>query len=127
MKYIVDSSKTVVQAQADLEAAVKRHGFGVLHSYDLKQTLHSKGVELENECRILEICNPHKAKSVLDSDMSMNMALPCRISVYSEGGRTKIGMIKPGSMLEALSDSQELLRVADEVEEAAVKMIDEAK
>ena len=127
MKHIFQSDKSVNQAVADLEAAVKRHSFGVLHSYDLKQTLQNKGVELENECRILEICNPQKAKAVLDSDMSMNMALPCRISVYSEGGLTKIGMISPKAMLAALSDSKALLEVAEEVEDATLKMIEEAR
>lgn len=127
VKYIVESSKSVAQAQADLEAAVKRHGFGVLHSYDLKQTLNSKGIDFGNECRILEICNPQQAKKVLDNDMSMNMALPCRLSVYAEEGKTKIGMISPKAMLQALSDSPELKRIADEVETATMKMIDEAK
>ncbi len=127
MKYIVSSSKTVDQAVSDLEDSVKRHSFGVLHSYDLKQTLHGKGIELKNECRILEICNPNKAKSVLDSDMSMNMALPCRVSVYSEDGETKIGMILPKAMLSAMSDSARLMEVAEEVEETMLKMIEEAK
>ncbi len=127
MKYIVNSSKSVDQAQSDLEEAVKNNGFGVLHSYDLKQTLDSKGVGLDNECRILEICNPQRAKSVLDNDMSMNMALPCRISVYSEDGQTKIGMIRPKAMLAAMSDSEDLLKVAKEVEEATIKMIEEAR
>ena len=127
MKYIVDSSKSVSQAQTDLEDAVKRHSFGVLHTYDLKETLHNKGFDLENECRILEICNPQKAKSVLDSDMSMNMALPCRVSVYSEGGKTKIGMLSPKTLLESLSDSEALMDVAEEVEDAIKQMIDEAR
>ncbi len=89
--------------------------------------MHNKGIDLENECRILEICNPQKAKAVLDRDMSMNMALPCRISVYSEDGRTKIGMISPRSLLAVLSDAEELMEVADEVEAATVKMIEEAR
>lgn len=127
MKYIVASSKTVDQAVSDLEDSVKRHSFGVLHSYDLKQTLQGKGIELKNECRILEICNPQKAKSVLDSDMSMNMALPCRVSVYSEDGETKIGMILPKAMLSAMSDSASLMEVAEEVEAAMLSMIEEAK
>lgn len=127
MKYIVTSSKTVDQAQSDLEDSVKRHSFGVLHKYDLKQTLHGKGIEIKDECRILEICNPQKAKSVLDSDMSMNMALPCRVSVYSEDGETKIGMILPKAMLSAMSESASLMKVAEEVEETMLQMIEEAK
>ena len=55
------------------------------------------------------------------------MALPCRVSVYSEGGKTKIGMMKPSATLKALSDSPALARVAQEVEETIIEMIAEAK
>ncbi|MBU0640925.1 MAG: DUF302 domain-containing protein, partial [Planctomycetes bacterium] len=88
MKYIVETEKTVEQAVADLQEAVKRHNFGVLHIHNLQETLMKKGVDFPNECQILEICNPQKAKEVLTDDMSMNMALPCRVSVYSEEGKT---------------------------------------
>ncbi|MGZ8160752.1 MAG: hypothetical protein ACXWT4_18380 [Methylobacter sp.] len=32
-------------------------------------------------------------------DMNLNMALPCRISVFTEKGNTQIGLIKPLQML----------------------------
>jgi len=127
MKYVVTSSKSVEQASADLETAVKQHGFGVLHTYDLKQTLASKGVELPHECRILEVCNPRQAARVLSADMSMNMALPCRISVYEEGGQTRIGMVRPTALLAGLSESPSLREVAEDVEQATIRMIDDAK
>jgi len=127
MKYVVTSSKSVQQASADLETAVKQHGFGVLHTYDLKQTLASKGVELPHECRILEVCNPRQAARVLSADMSMNMALPCRISVYEEGGQTRIGMVRPTALLAGLSESPSLREVAEEVEQATIRMIEDAK
>ena len=127
MKFIVDSSKTVEQATADLEAAVKRNGFGVLHVYDLKQTLAEKGAPIDSECRILEVCNPGKAREVLTADMSMNMALPCRVSVYEQDGKTKIGLLSPKAMLAMLSDSAPLAAVADEVETKIRTMMDEAK
>jgi len=127
MKYVVTSSKSVQQASADLETAVKQHGFGVLHTYDLKQTLASKGVELPHECRILDVCNPRQAARVLSADMSMNMALPCRISVYEEGGQTRIGMVRPTALLAGLSESPSLREVAEEVEQATIRMIEDAK
>lgn len=127
MKYIVNTDKSVEQAVADVEAASKDHAFGVLHIHNLQQTMKNKGVDLANECQVLEICNPHKAHAVLTADMSLNMALPCRISVYSEEGQTKIGMIKPKAMLAAISDSPELMKVAEEVEEATIAIIEQAK
>jgi len=127
MRYVVTSTKSVDQAAADLEEAVRENGFGVLHQYDLKKTLAGKGVELRHECRILDVCNPQQAARVLTADMGMNIALPCRISVYEEGGHTRIGMVKPTAMLASLSDSQELKRVAEDVELAVTRMIDAAR
>ena len=127
MKYIIESSKSVEQAAEDLQDAVKQNGFGVLHVYDLKQTLRDKGAPIEHECRIFDICNPQKAQEVLNMDMSMNMALPCRISVYEQDGRTRIGLISPTAMLSMLSDSPGLSDVANEVEVAIKQMIEEAK
>lgn len=126
MKYIVETSKSVEQAVADLQAAVVRHKFGVLHIHNLQETLKKKGVEFPNACQILEICNPQSAKDVLMVDMELNMALPCRVSVYSEKGQTKIGMIRPTAMLKALSDSPKLEAIAKEVEVALIAMIDES-
>ena len=127
MKYIVETKKSVAQAVTDLQEAVKKHGFGVLNILNLQETLRKKGVELPNECQILDICNPQKAKQVLTDDMSLNMALPCRISVYSEEGKTKIGMIRPKALLGALSNSESLMNVAEEVESFIIQMIEEAK
>lgn len=127
MYYTVDSDKSFEQASADLDAAVKRHGFGVLHVHDLGATLRSKGIAFGNDCRVFEVCNPAQAAKVLSSDMRLNMALPCRISVYTEQGRTRIGLIRPVQMLAALSDDPALALVAKEVEDKTILMVDEAK
>src|SRR3972149_783221 len=112
MYYIVDTDKSFEQASADLDAAVKRNGFGVLHVHDLGKTLCGKGVPFTNECRVFEVCNPVQAAKVLATDMRLNMALPCRISVFTESGRTRIGLIRPAPMLASLSQDQTLMEVA---------------
>jgi len=127
MYYIVESKKSFEQASADLEAAVKNHKFGVLHVHDLGATLRSKGVEFADQCKVFEVCNPGQAAKVLATDMRLNMALPCRISVYTEKNKTMIGLIKPVQMLSALSQDPTLIQVAKEVEADTIKMIDEAK
>ena len=127
MRYVVSTKKSVEQASRDLVEAVTRNGFGVLHTHDLKATLRNKGFDLHNECRIFEICNPQQALRVLTEDMGLNMALPCRISIYEEDGATKIGMLKPTALLSALSSSTELATVAREVEDISIRIIDEAR
>lgn len=127
MFYIVETGKSFSQASTDLEAAVKRHGFGVLHVHDLGTTLRGKGVAFGEECKILEVCNPGQAAKVLASDMRLNMVLPCRVSVFTENGKTKIGLIRPVQMLSALSRDAALVKVAEEVEEKIIRMVDDAK
>lgn len=126
MYYIVETDKSFDQASADLESAVKHHGFGVLHVHGLGATLRSKGIAFTEECNVFEVCNPVQAARVLSADMRLNMALPCRISVYTEKGITKIGLISPVQMLAALSQDEALTQVAKEVEEKVIQMVDEA-
>lgn len=126
MYYIVESAKSFEDAVSDLDAAVKRHQFGVLHVHDLGATLRGKGFAFAEQCKVFEVCSPRHAASVLATDLRMNMALPCRISVYTEHGRTRIGMIKPVPMLGMLSQDASLAAIAQEVERATMRMIDEA-
>jgi uncharacterized protein (DUF302 family) len=127
MKYIVVTRKSVDQAAQDLEAAVVRNKFGVLHVHDLKAAMKSKGIDFLNECRIYEVCNPSKANAVLTNDMSLNMALPCRISIWEENDELKIGTLEPTKLLSALSDDENLKLLAQEVEKTIKTIIDEAK
>lgn len=126
MKYMVETPKSVEQAVADLQAAVQRHKFGVLHIHNLQETLKKKGVDFPDACQILEICNPQKANEVLRKDMDLKMALPCRVSVYSEGGKTK------NRHAEAICRAEGPFRfpsahVAQDVEKTIIEMISEAK
>jgi uncharacterized protein (DUF302 family) len=127
MYYIVESEKAFDRAASDLADAVVAHGFGVLHIHDMGESLRSKGIEFAEECRIFEVCQPQQATKVLAADMRLNMALPCRISVYTQDGTTRIGMIKPRGILTALSDDPALGEVAREVEAKIIEMIEDAR
>ena len=125
MYYTVTTPQSVADAALALERAVQAHGFGILHVYDLQQTLTQKGFPLEAGCRIFEVCNPKQAAKVLGRDMRLNAALPCRISVFEDDGKTMIGTIKPSAMLSLLSADAQLGEVAAEVEKTIVAIIDE--
>ena len=125
LRYVVETSRSVNETQEAVTAVARGHAFGVLHVYDMKQTLKGKGFELEPEVRVLELCSPSHAHQVLKTQVDMNLALPCRISIWQEGGVTNIGMIRPKAMLEMLTEDAVLRVVADEVEGAMVAIIDE--
>jgi RNA polymerase-binding protein DksA len=126
MYYIAQTTKSVAEAARDLEAAVQKHKFGVLHVHDLKDTLTRKGFPLGPQCRVFEVCNPQHAARVLARDMRLNMALPCRISVFEDRGVTTIGTILPSEMLRQLSPDPELAEVAATVEATIKAIIDDA-
>jgi uncharacterized protein (DUF302 family) len=125
MLYEVESTKTIDQVCEDLEKAAVEHKFGVMTVHNLKETMKKKGVEFDRECRIFEVCNPHQAKRVLEKDMDLSTALPCRISVFTEGGRVKLATLKPTALISQFN-VPELESVAKEVEETLIQIMKKA-
>ncbi len=125
MTYKKHTSKTPDQVEARLREAAARHKFGILHVHDLKQTLHSKGIELPSECKVYDVCNPQAASQALTTEMAISTVLPCRISVFSEAEGCTIATVKPTDLLRAtgLAGTEQ---VAQEVERELMAMIDEA-
>ena len=125
MLHVTESREPIDRVAADLEAAVVRHRFGVLGMHDLRAAMAQKGVAFARECRIFEVCNPHQAKRVLEANLEVSTALPCRISVYEEAGVTKLATIRPTAMI-ALYGTPGLKEVAEDVEQTLVQIMDEA-
>ena len=125
MLITLSTDKTVSDAAAALQAAVQANHFGVMQMHNLKETMAKKGVEFAHECLIFEVCQPQQAKKVLDENMSVSTALPCRISIYEEGGKTVLATLKPTTLL-AMFNSPQLEGVAQEVENTIVTIMKEA-
>jgi uncharacterized protein (DUF302 family) len=125
MLITLSTDKTVSDAAAALQAAVQANHFGVMQMHNLKETMAKKGVEFAHECLIFEVCQPQQAKKVLDENMSVSTALPCRISIYEEGGKTVLATLKPTTLL-AMFNSPQLERVAQEVDDTIVTIMKEA-
>lgn len=97
----VISSKSLSGIDQALREAVQRHKFGILHVLDLKQTLGNKGIALGGECRVYDVCNPQAASTALNSNMSISVVLPCRISVYQDGQTLTIATVKTTDLMKA--------------------------
>jgi uncharacterized protein (DUF302 family) len=123
--YVREAVGTVDDVGKRLEAAVKAHQFGVLGIIDLRAKMKEKGIEFANACRIYEVCNPQRAKQVLEKDMNISTALPCRITVYADGGKVKVATLLPTQVLGMLTEV-DVGAVAQEVEREIVAMVDEA-
>jgi uncharacterized protein (DUF302 family) len=121
----ISTDKTVAAAAAALHVAVASNHFGVMHVHHLGETMAKKGVEFAHACVIFEVCQPQQAKKVLEHNMSVATALPCRIAVYEKNGKTVLATLKPTALL-SMFDTAQLGGVAQEVEDTIVKIMQEA-
>lgn len=63
--YSVETELTVEEAVRSVEEALSRRKFGVLWKLDIPVKLLEKGIQLDQEYRVLEVCNPEIPKKVL--------------------------------------------------------------
>lgn len=104
------------QAVDDLKVTLKQHGMGVLWELDIPSKLQEKGQDFRTLVRILEVCNPVKAKQVLESNITASYFLPCKVVVFQNAdGKTAMGMIRPTTLIGVMGD-EGLKGVAQEVE-----------
>ena len=125
MQYIETTNKSVQEVVDAIKEIVPKHKFGVQHVHNVGETLKSKGIDLENECQIVDICNPIIAQKFLSEDMSLSIIMPCKISVYTQDGDTLIAM---NSLVQLVDDiNPDLIDYAQEVQLQLLQIIDDVK
>lgn len=127
MFYIAESDKSFYEATVDLEAVLPRLGLAILHVHDLGSIFRGKGIEFDDDCKIYEICSYRQMEKMLALDMRLGAVLPWRISVFTDNGATRIGLLRPAQLLAPLSANAELSRLVGELEEKAIQAVDETR
>ena len=122
-----ETTSSVEEVSARLPEISAKHKFGVLGVHDLKEKLNSKGVSFEKDCRVFEVCNPGQAQMILNGNIAVSAALPCRISVYRDGDRTILATIEPKVLLGLFGPPPAGAEaVATEVRNTLVQIMEEA-
>jgi len=125
VQYIEISGKSVQEVVDSIQEVASKYKFGVLHIHNIKETLKSKGIDFNNECQILDVCNPVFAESLLSEDMSLSIIMPCKISVYRQNGQTLIAM---NSLVQLVDDiNPDMIEIAQKVQEQLLQIMDEVK
>jgi len=112
-------SKTIdIPYEAAIEkvtAALKKEGFGVLTTIDVKETLKKKlGVDFRKYI-ILGACNPPFAYKTLQTEIEIGLLLPCNVIVYeNDEGKSVVSAIDPTKMV-SIVDNPALKEIAKEV------------
>lgn len=125
MLYQRTTTGSVHDACKRIEAAAVENQFGVVDTHDLTAKMAEKGVEFPRKCCIVEVCEPHQAKRVLENHMDVATVLPCRIAVYEQGDEVVVSTLRPTGLLQMFGYA-ELQPVAREVEATLTRIIETA-
>jgi len=93
------------QALVKVTEELKKEGFGVLTTIDVKETLKKKlDVEFPRYT-ILGACNPPFAHKALLAEEEIGLLLPCNVIVYEKQGHTHVAAFDPMVMSTILGNN----------------------
>ncbi len=102
------------QAVEKVTEELKKEGFGVLTTIDVKETLKKKLDADFKKYVILGACNPPFAFKALQAEEEIGLLLPCNVIVYEKNGGTAVAIFDP-IVMRQLIDNPALQPIADEV------------
>ena len=101
---------------------LKKEGFGVLTTIDVKETLKKKINVDFKKYTILGACNPPLAHKALQAEEEIGLLLPCNVIVYEKDDKTAVSVFNPG-LMSSVVDNENLKPVADEVQEKLKRVL----
>ncbi len=102
---------------------LKKEGFGVLTTIDVRETLKKKLNVDFDKYMILGACNSPFAYKALQAEEQVGLLLPCNVIVYEKSGRTVVAAFDPMSMTK-LVDNESIKPVAEEVKRKLQRVVD---
>ncbi len=96
---IVETGRSVQSIEQAFPLVAEEHHLKVLSVRHIKEEMARQGSPYERTCVVFEVCCPSQAAVVLSRHPEVATAIPCRVSVYEEDGRTKIAVLNPSSVL----------------------------
>jgi len=101
------------QAVAQVTAALKEQGFGVLTKIDVQATLKQKLDADFRQYVILGACNPVLAHQALTTELDVGLLLPCNVIVYEDNGGSVVSIGDPVAIL-GVANNADLEAIAQE-------------
>jgi len=100
---------------------LKKEGFGVLTTIDVKDTLKNK-IDVDfKKYTILGACNPPFAHKALLAEEEIGLLLPCNVIVYEKGDKSAVSFFNPALMSKVV-ENDALNPIADEIKEKLLRV-----
>ena len=123
--YSKQVKKPFQETVSEITENLKRQGFGIITSIDMKATLKEKLDVDFRDYRILGACNPQFAYKALGLEPQIGVMLPCNVVVQQkENGQVEVSAVNPMETMEKTL-SPELKQVAAEVSNRLRTAVDE--
>ncbi|MHB1048804.1 MAG: DUF302 domain-containing protein [Bacteroidota bacterium] len=116
MKYGISKTVSLSYYEAIVKVTdeLKKEGFGVLTTIDVKETLKKKiDVDVPRYI-ILGACNPPFAHKAIQAEPEIGLLLPCNVIVYEKENAVHVAAFDP-QIMGAVIDNPSLKPIADEV------------
>ena len=110
------------QAIEKVTAELKKEGFGVLTSIDVKETLKQKINVDFKKYTILGACNPPIAHKALQEEEDLGLLLPCNVIVYEKDNKTRISIFDP-MVMTWIMENDNIKPIATEVQERLQRVL----
>ncbi len=110
------------QAVEKVTDELKKEGFGVLTTIDVKETMKKKLDVDFKKYVILGACNPPFAFKALQAEEDIGLLLPCNVIVYEKEGATAVAIFDPMVMTQ-LIDNPAVRPIATEVRERLQRVL----
>jgi uncharacterized protein (DUF302 family) len=111
------------QAIERVTEELKKEGFGVLTTIDVKDTLKKK-IDVDfKKYTILGACNPKLAHGGLQVEEELGLLLPCNVIVYEKNEKTVVSVFDP-IVMTVVIDNPEMIPVAEEVKSKLKRVLE---
>ncbi len=102
---------------------LKKEGFGILTTIDIKETLKNK-IDVDfKKYTILGACNPPLAHKALQAEEEIGLLLPCNVIVYEKENKSAVSVFDP-SLMTKVVENENLNPIAEEVKEKLQRVFD---
>ena len=114
---------TFEQAIEKVTEELKKEGFGILSTIDVKDTLKKK-IDVDfKKYTILGACNPKLAHDALQVEEELGLLLPCNVIVYEKNDKTVVSIFDPRVMTLVI-ENPEMKPVAEEVKNKLQRVLE---
>ena len=110
------------QTLEKVTAELKKEGFGVLTSIDVKETLKQKINVDFKKYTILGACNPPIAHRALLEEEELGLLLPCNVIVYEKDNKTQVSIFDP-MVMTWIMENDNMKPIATEVQEKLQRVL----